>query len=78
MIIIQVAFLTRKEKDRSKKKIRLRRYINNNNYGDYKLETKISSFEGRFKSVKNLNKNESSKILNLGLMDNMYGCVYQN
>lgn len=56
-----------------RKKIRLRRYGNNNKYSNYKLETKVSSFEGRFKSVKQINKHEVSKILKLGLFDNMYG-----
>jgi len=56
-----------------RKKIRLRRYKDKNKYSHYKLETKISSFEGRFKSVKEINKNELSKMLKLGVLDNMYG-----
>ena len=45
-----------------RKKIRLRRYGNNNKYSNYKLETKVSSFEGRFKSVKQINKHEDQKL----------------
>jgi hypothetical protein len=67
------SFLDSEEGIVPRKKIRLRRYKDKNEYSHYKLETKVSSFEGRFKSVKEINKNELSKMLKLGVLDNMYG-----
>ena len=55
-----------------RKKIRLRSYNNNFDYKNKgQLEIKISSAEGRYKSI--INKNNIDSILKLGLFDKDYG-----
>ena len=56
-----------------RKKIRLRSYNNNFDYKNKggQLEIKISSTEGRYKSI--INKNNIDSILKLGLFDKDYG-----
>ena len=56
-----------------RKKIRLRWYNNNKKFVK---ETKISSFEGRFKTTEKLENLNFSKILDYKFLDSQYGLVY--
>ena len=55
-----------------RKKIRIRRYPNNENKGLY-LETKISSIEGRFKKSDKINLSKFDEIKKRGIFDKQYG-----
>ncbi len=55
-----------------RKKIRVRNYPNNLN-SVYKLEKKISSVEGKFKSSRKINGSEKNQIDISGIYDSQYG-----
>ena len=57
-----------------RKKIRIRKYLNENN-SDFFLETKISSFEGRFKISKKITKEYADSLLKFGYLDSTYGNI---
>tara|TARA_B100000787_G_C16188809_1_gene296213 strand:- start:171 stop:776 length:606 start_codon:yes stop_codon:yes gene_type:complete len=57
-----------------RKKIRIRTYPRSPDNNHY-LEKKISSVEGRFKEIKLISKKENESYLNVGILDNMYGCL---
>ena len=54
-----------------RKKLRIRDYPNENS--EKAIETKISSFEGRFKKSKKLTINENKTLLKNGKIDKLYG-----
>ena len=58
-----------------RKKIRLRRYLNDNDKNFY-YELKISSIEGRYKSRKIINPKEFSSSILKGIFDNQYGLCF--
>ena len=58
-----------------RKKIRCRKYPNDNDKKSY-LEVKNSSVEGRFKTRKILDNDELDKKKSLGILDNQYGVCY--
>lgn len=58
-----------------RKKIRIRSYPNDTNK-IYKLETKISSIEGRFKKTQNLSEKERLNYIENSYFDNLYGDMY--
>ena len=55
-----------------RKKIRVRNYPEKSN-DTFKLETKISSIEGRYKTTKKISKNYFEKIKDNGYFDDKYG-----
>lgn len=55
-----------------RKKIRIRTYLNEKK-SEFFLETKISSYEGRFKISKKITKDYSDNLLKFGYLDNAYG-----
>lgn len=58
-----------------RRKVRIRHYPDDRAI-TYKLETKISSVEGRFKEVKTITAVDKTNLCKLGLLDNTYGCLY--
>ena len=60
-----------------RKKIRIRKYPNDNDKNFY-LEIKNSSVEGRFKTRNIINKEKANYFEKIGLLDNQYGICFPN
>tara|TARA_B100001123_G_scaffold447690_1_gene606038 strand:+ start:759 stop:1343 length:585 start_codon:yes stop_codon:yes gene_type:complete len=60
-----------------RKKIRIRRYPNENDKNIY-LEIKNSSVEGRFKTRKIIDKEKADFFKKMGIFDNQYGSCFPN
>ena len=60
-----------------RKKIRIRRYPNENDKNIY-LEIKNSSVEGRFKTRKIIDKKKADFFKKMGIFDNQYGSCFPN
>lgn len=71
----QKTFIDSEEGVLPRKKIRIRSYPLNNNQNK-NFEVKISSIEGKFKSVNKISSIEMKKKVSLGHLDNLYGLIF--